>query len=58
MSNQNTKLHRKSGGQVIVDHLIDNNIERVFSVPGESFLGAMDAFYEKGRVCRAMFNRR
>ena len=48
MSNENTKLHRKSGGQVIVDHLIDNNIERVFSVPGESFLGAMDAFYEKG----------
>ncbi|MBT3990079.1 MAG: thiamine pyrophosphate-binding protein [Rhodospirillaceae bacterium] len=38
----------KTGGQVLVDHLIANGIDRVFSVPGESFLGAMDAFYERG----------
>lgn len=37
----------RSGGQVIVDHLICNGVDKVFSVPGESFLGAMDAFYER-----------
>jgi acetolactate synthase-1/2/3 large subunit len=47
MSN-NIEIKKKSGGQVIVDHLIDNGIDRIFSVPGESFLGAMDAFYERG----------
>ena len=36
---------QKSGGQYLVDHLIVNGIDRIFSVPGESFLGAMDAFY-------------
>ena len=38
---------QKSGGQYLVDHLIVNGIDRIFSVPGESFLGAMDAFYER-----------
>ncbi len=36
-----------TGGQVIVDHLISNGVDKVFSVPGESFLGALDAFYER-----------
>ncbi len=38
---------QKSGGQYLVDHLIANGIDRIFSVPGESFLGSMDAFYER-----------
>ena len=41
-------LIKKTGGQIIVDHLISNGIDRVFSVPGESFLGVMDAIYERG----------
>ena len=48
MPNRKNKTQKRTGGQVIVDHLIGNNIDRVFSVPGESFLGAMDAFYERG----------
>jgi acetolactate synthase I/II/III large subunit len=48
MSKQTQNANQKSGGQVLVDHLIDNGIDRIFSVPGESFLGAMDAFYERG----------
>jgi len=36
-----------TGGQYLVDHLISNDIDRIFSVPGESFLGCMDAFYER-----------
>ena len=38
---------KKTGGQIIVDHLINNGIDRVFSVPGESFLGVMDALYDR-----------
>lgn len=41
-----SNLPKKTGGQIIVDHLIGNGIDRVFSVPGESFLGVMDALYE------------
>ena len=41
-------LTKKTGGQIIVDHLINNGIDRVFSVPGESFLGVMDALYDRG----------
>ena len=48
MSNANNNLRKKTGGQILVDHLVSNGIDRVFSVPGESFLGAMDAFYERG----------
>ena len=40
------KSVEKTGGQILVDNLIANGIDRIFSVPGESFLGAMDAFYE------------
>ncbi len=40
-------LAKKTGGQIIVDHLINNGIDRVFSVPGESFLGVMDALYDR-----------
>ena len=36
-----------TGGQVIVDHLISNGVDKVFSVRGESFLGALYAFYER-----------
>ena len=38
---------KKNGGQIIADHIISNGIERVFSVPGESFLGVMDALYDR-----------
>lgn len=41
-------IAQKTGGQIIVDHLVSNGIDRIFSVPGESFLGAMDALYERG----------
>jgi acetolactate synthase-1/2/3 large subunit len=40
-------IAQKTGGQIIVDHLVNNGIDRVFSVPGESFLGVMDALYDR-----------
>jgi acetolactate synthase-1/2/3 large subunit len=39
---------QKTGRQFLVDHLVCNGIDRVFSVPGESFLGAKGAFFERG----------
>ncbi len=43
------------GGQILVDRLKAHGVERVFSVPGESFLAALDGLHESGIenvVCR------
>lgn len=45
----------RHGGRILVDHLRLNGVGRVFSVPGESFLAALDALYDSGIanvVCR------
>ncbi|MGB0633992.1 MAG: thiamine pyrophosphate-binding protein [Paracoccaceae bacterium] len=45
----------RHGGEILVDQLKKNGVERVFSVPGESFLAALDGLYESGIeniVCR------
>ena len=39
-------MTRVSGGQVVVDVLASEQIERVFCVPGESYLGVLDALYD------------
>ncbi|PPE81992.1 thiamine pyrophosphate-binding protein [Kaistia algarum] len=36
----------RTGGQLIVDMLAANGVERLFTVPGESFLAVLDALYE------------
>jgi acetolactate synthase-1/2/3 large subunit len=36
----------KTGGQLIVDCLRVNDVERIFCVPGESFLPVLDALYD------------
>ena len=41
-----TKTNKKTGGQILVECLIKHSTERVFCVPGESYLGALDAFYD------------
>lgn len=35
----------QSGGQLIVQALVANGVDRVFTVPGESFLAVLDALY-------------
>jgi acetolactate synthase-1/2/3 large subunit len=48
-------MTQRHGGQILVDALKVNGVERVFSVPGESFLAALDGLYESGienTVCR------
>lgn len=45
----------RHGGQILVDQLKRHGVRRVFSVPGESFLAALDGLYESGIdniVCR------
>jgi len=46
---------QRHGGQILVDQLKLHGVRRVFSVPGESFLAALDGLYESGVeniVCR------
>ncbi|WP_299646375.1 thiamine pyrophosphate-binding protein [uncultured Jannaschia sp.] len=45
----------RHGGQILADQLKAQGVERVFSVPGESFLAALDGLHESGIanvVCR------
>src|SRR6201988_4322969 len=45
----------RSGGEVLVDQLIVHGVRHVFCVPGESYLAALDAFYDRDiaiTVCR------
>lgn len=45
----------RHGGKILVDQLAIHGVRRVFSVPGESFLAALDGLYESGIeniVCR------
>jgi acetolactate synthase-1/2/3 large subunit len=39
-------MQRRSGGQLVVDHLVGNGIDAAFCVPGESFLAVLDALYD------------
>lgn len=45
----------RHGGQILVDQLVRFGVRRVFSVPGESFLAALDGLYDASIdniVCR------
>lgn len=45
----------RHGGRILADHLAAYGVTRVFSVPGESFLAALDGLYDHGIqnvVCR------
>jgi acetolactate synthase I/II/III large subunit len=48
-------MTKKTGGQLIVETLEANGVDRIFSVPGESYLAVLDALYEskiRNIVCR------
>ena len=40
------KANTRTGGEVLVDALRVQGVERVFCVPGESYLAALDAFHD------------
>ena len=41
------KTISRTGAQVLINALGINSIDRIFSIPGESFLAALDALYDK-----------
>ncbi|MSO92678.1 MAG: thiamine pyrophosphate-binding protein [Rhodospirillales bacterium] len=45
-----TAGRRRTGGEIVVDALRIHGIETVFSVPGESFLGVLDALYGRNDI--------
>ncbi|TPL00757.1 MULTISPECIES: thiamine pyrophosphate-binding protein [unclassified Mesorhizobium] len=45
----------RTGGQILVDHLVSEGVDRIFCVPGESYLAVLDALHDSGIdivVCR------
>jgi len=40
-------MQQRTGGQILIDALIANNTDKIFGVPGESFLEALDAVYQQ-----------
>ena len=45
----------RTGGQILIDQLVIQGVERVYCVPGESFLAALDAMNDtpiEVTVCR------
>ncbi len=57
MSEQNqTKSNMRTGGQILIDQLAIQGVERVTCVPGESYLAALDAMHDSKidvMICRA-----
>lgn len=47
----------RTGGQVLVDSLRIHGVDTAFCVPGESFLAAIDAFYERQDVMQLVVCR-
>ena len=50
-----SKETRRTGGQILVDQLIAQGVERLTCVPGESYLAVLDALHDASidvLVCR------
>jgi acetolactate synthase-1/2/3 large subunit len=45
-----TQINSRSGAEVLIDALKINAVERIFCIPGESFLAALDALYDRSEI--------
>ena len=45
-----SKTQLRSGAEALIGALGDNGVERIFCIPGESFLAALDALYDCGTI--------
>jgi acetolactate synthase-1/2/3 large subunit len=45
-----TQTNSRSGAEVLIDGLKINAVERIFCIPGESFLAALDALYDRSEI--------
>jgi acetolactate synthase I/II/III large subunit len=52
----NNQPRRMTGGQALVECIAREGVRHVFNVPGESYLGALDAFYDHPEI-RLITNR-
>ena len=43
-------MSRRSGGRLLVDALRRHGVDRVFCVPGESYLDVLDALYDTPEI--------
>ncbi|MEF3331418.1 thiamine pyrophosphate-dependent enzyme [Oceanobacillus oncorhynchi] len=50
VSQSDTNVEKRTGGQAIVDVLKKEGVTKVFGVPGESYLNVLDAFYEENEI--------
>ena len=41
-------MTKRTGGQILVDQLRINGCDRIFTVPGESFLGLLESLTDEG----------
>src|SRR5690625_6482985 len=48
---------RRTGGRLVVDTLIEQGVDTVFTVPGESFLPVLDALYDPAQQIRVISTR-
>ncbi len=48
---------KRNGGRLVVDTLIEEGVDTVFTVPGESFLPVLDALYDPGQQIRVVSTR-
>ncbi|WGS17980.1 MULTISPECIES: thiamine pyrophosphate-binding protein [unclassified Bradyrhizobium] len=51
-----TKSNARTGGQILIDQLVVQGVERITCVPGESYLAALDALHDSPIdvvICRA-----
>ena len=48
-----TIRNTRTGGQILIDQLVAQGVERVTCVPGESYLAALDALHEAIQCRRA-----
>ena len=46
----NNQKNPRTGAQVLIEALKINGVNRIFSIPGESFLAALDALYDTPEI--------
>ncbi len=45
-----TQTQKRTGGRILVDQLVLQGCDRIFSVPGESFLAVLDALHDTPQI--------
>ncbi len=45
-----TENNSRSGAEVLIDALKINSVERIFCIPGESYLAALDALFDRSEI--------